>query len=139
MNLESINILKNRFESKFLKKLLFFHNTLRYQHSSQQYIFQIIELPQDRNIMNYKASITHRVKRGKRDRANWIGSYLSNEKWNWDRRTRTWKFLAKQESNISSAFSFMIQHSIFYIAIQHFKSRFKRSYLKICVILDVNE
>lgn len=53
--------------------------------------------------MNYKASITHRVKRGKRDRANWIGSYLSNEKWNWDRRTRTWKFLAKQESNISPA------------------------------------
>lgn len=39
--------------------------------------------------MNYKASIIHRIKRGKRDRANWIGSYLSNEKWNWDRRTKT--------------------------------------------------
>lgn len=65
--------------------------------------------------MNYKASITHRVKRGKRDRANWIGSYLWNEKWNWDRRTKTWKFLAKQESkNIISVFLYDLAFDILY-------------------------
>lgn len=45
-------------------------------------------------------------------------------------------FWPNKNRRISSAFSFMIYHSIFYIAIQHFKSRFKRSYLKIYVILD---